>query len=750
MNSEPENFSSSSNGEFAPADLEQIEDLIELLFEDRASDNSSPEQQVSGKNSDPSLLEAQSSPTFEEAKPTLNSAQKDDAEIEVEFQSRPEPTLAEAVEYKAFMRQTLAPEKSNQAQPENKSESKVASINSIEQVEAIASKTASSEELADAVNALIPLIVELLQFKLEDSKEGVIRTVRPVLDRLIEERTIEDSPKMATAIAKILPSAIESEIKRNPLAIAKAIAPEIALSIQEQILLDEDAIPDTLGPEMGKAIKAQIESEKDAMVDALYPVIGNTIAKYMVEVVQDINSKVESTLSPEGIKRKFKAKIQGVSEAELIFKESVGYRVRAIFLIHKDSGVVIQEIQLPGEKPLDSDMLAGMLTAIRSLANDCISSGSELDSIDYGDWQIPLEVAGYCYLAAVVAGEPPKEFINKIRQVLSEIVLEYDQAIQDFDGNLAEVPLGINNKLEQLTEANKDLPQKSSSSPILLWLLILILSLVLIPWGIIHNRAQVAHQIEQTIAVELDAAPELSVYRLDSQVDRGRVTIQGRVPSEYLRHQAALITQEIASKHQLKLDNQIVTVEVPVNPSLITGEIKRLTNLFNQQSEVAIKTDYSPKTLTVKGFILNRSARQTISRAFRQIPGVEQIVFDVSSTLPIVEQRIYFSSGSSKLNFADNSSKIDAIEQLLRQHSQLHLKLIGHTDGVGSNQINQKLSQKRCQNVKTALVSKGIEPIRLVNDCDLQSLPLNLRGNSASWSNRYVSFKPFIPSNLSQ
>ena len=742
MNSESDNFLSTSNSESSLSDLEQIEDLIELLFEETASDNSSSQQQISREDSEPWLEN--------KTELDLGSSQElDDAEIKVEIQSEPEPTLAEAVEYKAFMRQTVEPEAAK-VKSENEPKSKIAKIHSIEQVEAIASEAASPEDLADTVNALIPLIVELLHFKLEDSKEGVIRTVRPVLDRLIEERTVEDSPKMAGAIAKILPSAIESEIKRNPQAIAKAIAPEIALSIREQIILDEEAIPQTLGPEMGKAIKAQIESEKDAMVDALYPVIGSTIAKYMVEVVQDINTKVERTLSPEGIKRKFQAKMQGVSEAELIFKESVGYRVRAIFLIDKGSGLVIQEIQLPGEKQLDSDMLAGMLTAIRSFANDCISSGSELDLVDYGDWKIPLEVAGYCYIAVVVAGEPPKEFINKIRQVLGEIVLEHDEAIQDFDGNLAKVPPGIRNKLEQLTEANKNKLQKSSSSPILLWLVILILSLIFIPWGISQYRTQVAHDIEQTIAAELDAAPELSVYRLDSQVNNGQVTIQGRVPSKYLRNQAAVITQEIASQRKLKLDNQIVTVEVPVNPSLVTGEIKRLTNLFNLQSEVAIETNYSPKTLTVKGFILNRSARQTISQAFRQIPGVKQIIFDVSSRLPIVEQQIYFSSGSSKLNFADNSSKMYAIEQLLRQYPQLHLKLAGHSDGIGSNQINQKLSQKRCQSVKNALVAKGIDSTRLVSDCDLLSLPSNTKDSSASWSNRYVSFTPFMPSNLSQ
>ena len=124
--------------------------------------------------------------------------------------------------------------------------------------------------------------------------------------------------------------------------------------------IDRESISRSIGPEMGKAIKAQIELERDAMVDALYPVIGSTIAKYMVEVVNAINEKVENALSIEGIKRKIRAKIQGVSEAELILQEAIPYEVQAIFLIHKGSGLIIRELQPDLAHQLESDLLAGM------------------------------------------------------------------------------------------------------------------------------------------------------------------------------------------------------------------------------------------------------------------------------------------------------------------------------------------------------------------------------------------------------
>ena len=699
------------------ADLEQIESLIKILIDEKTSPPNFDSESLSEPDFNFSIESAQLA--IEDPPQDFNLIKSD-----------------------SVTQEDIAIEK------EQKSEAaiKPSDMTTIEKVEKIATEKATPEDLADVVNSLIPLIVGLLEFKLDNSRSGIIQTIRPVLDRLIEERTQEDSPKMAAAIARILPAAIEDEIRLNPLSIARAIAPEIALAIREQILLDKDAIPETLGPEMGKAIKAQIESSKDAMVDALYPVIGTTIAKYMVEVVQDINSKIEKTLTPEGIKRKFRAKVQGISEAELIFQESVGYRVRAIFLIDKDSGLIIQEIQIPGEKQLDSEMLAGMLTAIRSFANDCITSGSELDLIDYGDWQILIEVAGYCYLAVIVAGEPPREFITKTRQVLGEIVMEYDQVIQNFNGNLADVPIAIKTKLERLTEANRDQPQKSSP-PILLWLLIFVLGLVFIPWGINSYRARIAHRLEQFTAVQLDAAPELSVYRLEPTVKQGKLIVRGRVPDDYLRDRAQTILQEIANQNKLELDNQIVAVQVPVYPSLIVGEIQRLTNLFNQQPKVAIKALYQPKTLTINGFVLDESTRQTIGQAFRQIPGVEQVVFNIDQQLPIVKQRIYFNSGSSKLDVADNFAKINAVKELLQQYPQLHLQLIASNDAIGSSVINHKLRQKRCQSVKTALVARGIQSSRLVNKCNSLLRANHNQRNQAEWFRRYVSFEPLIPPN---
>ncbi|HEY9709799.1 MAG TPA: hypothetical protein V6D48_16450, partial [Oculatellaceae cyanobacterium] len=275
-------------------------------------------------------------------------------------------------------------------------------------------------EPTELTNLLLPLIAEILTLKVAESRQEIAQAIGPVVDEMIQHRAQEDLVALGSALAPVLSEAVVQQVTNSPGDLAKA-----------------------LGPEMGTAIKEQITLERDAMVDALYPVIGSTVSKYFAEVIRAINRKVESTFSLEGISRKIRAKMQGVSEAELILREAMPFTVQAIFLIHKASGLVISEVQPLDTQRLESEMVAGMLTAIRSFVNDCIAQSgdvSEIDQIEYGNSKIILEVAGYCYLAVVIQGEHPTSFIQQMRKTLVAIVQRHSKSIELFDGDPSNVP----------------------------------------------------------------------------------------------------------------------------------------------------------------------------------------------------------------------------------------------------------------------------------------------------------------------
>ncbi|WP_448265957.1 OmpA family protein [Nostoc sp. DSM 114159] len=568
----------------------------------------------------------------------------------------------------------------------------------------------------ELINLLLPWISELLRLKITESREEIVQIIAPIIDETIRSRTEQNKVSMSTAIAPVIP-----------------------LAISQQIIIAPEEVSDAIAPAMGRAIKKQIEIEQNIVVDALYPVIGSTIAKYMAETIRAINRQVEETLSVEGIKRKIRAKLQGVSEAELILKEALPFTIQAIFLIHKTSGLVISDIQHSHVEQLEAEMVAGMLTAIRSFANDCINqSGSitELDAIEYGTSKIILEVAGYCYLAIVVRGEPSKNFIWKMRQTFSRIIKKYGNIIEKFDGDPDLIPIEIHTLLEKLK--NSDIQDKKKAK---IWpLQILVLTLIgtiLIPWGIWQYRSRVIHSIENQTSLALTSVPELAVYRLTVQVEHNKIKLTGRLPNQLLRQKAEQ-TVKITSPNWL-IDNQILLVEVPADPVLAAAEVKRVTAVLNQTNDIAIYAQYIAGKVAVEGTVNRIADAQIIANAFAQIPGVKSVSSAVRVEPPQIEVRFYFQPDSASLMKADTAHKIQQVKLFLNQHPNKHLKIIGYSDRTGANK-SQKLALTRAKAVQQALIKLGIAPYRL-QVIGRTSLPPGIDETQPLWLSRCVALE---------
>jgi osmotically-inducible protein OsmY len=492
----------------------------------------------------------------------------------------------------------------------------------------------------ELINLLLPSISELLRLKIADSKEEIAQIIVPIIDQAIRGRMEVDKISMSSAIA-----------------------PAVPLAIYQQILVNPDEVSDAFAPTMGRAIKKQVELEQNIVVDALYPIIGSTIAKYMAETLRAINQQVEEALSVEGIKRKIRAKLQGVSEAELILKEALPFTVQAIFLIHKESGLIISDIQPAEGQRLESEMVAGMLTAIRSFANDCIiksGSISELDAIDYGTSKIILEVAGYCYLAIVIQGESTKSFISKMRQILGEIVKNYGQLIEQFDGNPDTIPVEIQTTLQALNDEQSQEKKPKNQPSFLLILSFSVLSSILITWGIWQYHNGVIRAVEDKTSLALASTPELAVYRLTVQEKGGKLKLTGRVPNEALRNKAEQVAKLTA--HKWSIDNQILTVEVPPDLVLAAAEVKRVTAVLNKMDGVTISTQYLAAKVSVNGTVNYIKDTKTIQNALEQIPGVKSISIAVQVQPLRIAVRFYFAPNSATIPPVDLRTKIKLVK----------------------------------------------------------------------------------------
>ena len=75
-------------------------------------------------------------------------------------------------------------------------------------------------------------------------------------------------------------------------------------------------------------------------------------------------------------------------------------------------------------------------------------------------------------------------------------------------------------------------------------------------------------------------------------------------------------------------------------------------------------------------------------------------------------ERVHFAFGSAKLRPAAFSA-LDLAADVMRRNPRMRVRIIGHTDHIGSEAFNQRLSEQRADAVRNYLVRAGIDPERL-------------------------------------
>ena len=85
-----------------------------------------------------------------------------------------------------------------------------------------------------------------------------------------------------------------------------------------------------------------------------------------------------------------------------------------------------------------------------------------------------------------------------------------------------------------------------------------------------------------------------------------------------------------------------------------------------------------------------------------EIMRVEAIIEDINF------EAVDFEANSSALT-KDQMSRLDKIAKVLKANPSIYLNVEGHADSQGDSAYNQELSQKRTENVRYYLISKGVQ-----------------------------------------
>jgi outer membrane protein OmpA-like peptidoglycan-associated protein len=226
------------------------------------------------------------------------------------------------------------------------------------------------------------------------------------------------------------------------------------------------------------------------------------------------------------------------------------------------------------------------------------------------------------------------------------------------------------------------------------------------------------------------------------------MTLTGRVITPVINDQAAQIAKKTAP--QLELNNQIMTVKLLRQPVLIAAAVELLTTNFNQKPGAHISSyDYKGGIVYLDGNVFEPEDISKITKAIASLPGVQSVKNTIEVQELVIKERIYFLTGSAQFKPEAINDKIIPIVEFLQQNPDVNLKIIGHTDSVGTLESNKKLGLRRASSVQQALVSKGINPQRLQIEPSTAP-PGDVPLNQPSWLSRCVRFEPFLPKQITE
>ncbi len=201
-----------------------------------------------------------------------------------------------------------------------------------------------------------------------------------------------------------------------------------------------------LSPVMGDAISAQIRDSQDEMVDALHPIILKTvqkaIAEFARELQRNIDQRLKATVGPAGFVSSIWSRLRGVDHSDRVIRDSLPFVLDELFLIQQQSGLLLEYDGVILEEERETELISGMLTAIRAFAQTSFGDdniGEELDEVQYGDQRIIIEGGTAAYVAAVISGVEPDGFHSTLREFVADLHLHYGRELREFDGD----PLGL-------------------------------------------------------------------------------------------------------------------------------------------------------------------------------------------------------------------------------------------------------------------------------------------------------------------
>ncbi len=502
------------------------------------------------------------------------------------------------------------------------------------------------------------------------------------------------------------------------------ISEKISQVISEAIAIrskQDDSVSQALVPSIEHAIRASAKRDPKRLANALFPVMGPAIRESVAETVsammQQVNQLLENSFSARSVKWRVNAFRTKRSFAEVMLADTMLYQVEQVFLIHRESSLLIKHLTSANAIVKDPDMVSGMLTAVTDFVKDSfvVDKQQNVKSIKFGQLNLLFEAGPHAIIVVAVRGLLPADLQITIREQVEELHRLYGSRLETYNGNAENFPDTYEHLDKCLLSKKKDSRLESNNKQKLPWPAIFVVSLLLLLpflWWMFNKIEQnkwenVVHQLQA----------ESGVVILNHHKQNGEYVVIGlRDPLSRDPAEIVAANQEFHKSVKWQMQSYYSNENEIIQ--------RRLLDVLNPPNDVDV--NFQNGLLIISG----KAEASWIAALPNKLPfiwGVKRVDTNLLREKEDIQQKIQQFIGSIEevvIEFAPNSSELSSNDivsignvqkqinnlriYLAKTEQEFKLGILGYADATGTSSANILASEQRARNVHNVLTSKGI------------------------------------------